>query len=96
MTPGLRPTFTQESLSEMAGSPELAAQGHEFYNMSCAQCHSDDAHGDEGPDLYNLPISNARIAVEIKKGIKGQMPAFSKKYDQHQIAALVGYLRTLR
>ena len=77
-------------------SPELVAQGHQFYGMSCSHCHGDDAHGDEGPDLHNLFISNARIAVTIKKGIKGEMPAFSKRYDDHQIAALVSYLRSLR
>jgi mono/diheme cytochrome c family protein len=64
--------------------------------MSCSQCHGDDAHGDEGPDLHNLSISNARIVVTIKKGIKGEMPTFTKKYDDHQIAALVAYLRSLR
>jgi len=52
--------------------------------------------GDEGPSLHNLSISNARIAATIKKGIKGEMPTFAKKYDDTQIAALVSYLRSLR
>lgn len=82
--------------TEIVTSPELVNQGHEFYEMSCSQCHGDDAHGDEGPDLHNLPISNGRIAATIKKGIKGEMPTFAKKYDDHQIAALVSYLRSLR
>jgi len=82
--------------SEIEVSPELAAQGHEFFEMSCSLCHGDDAHGDEGPDLHNLAISNARIVTTIKKGIKGEMPTFAKKYDDHQITALVSYLRSLR
>ena len=77
-------------------SPELATQGHEFFETSCSECHGDDAHGDEGPDLHNLAISNARIAATIKKGIKGEMPTFAKKYNDGQIASLVSYLRTLR
>ena len=81
---------------DLAVSPELAAQGHEFFEMSCSQCHGDDAHGDEGPDLHNLSLSNARIATTIKKGIKGEMPTFAKKYDNRQVAALVSYLRSLR
>ncbi len=64
--------------------------------MSCSECHGGDAHGDEGPDLHNLAISNGRIAMTIEKGIKGEMPAFVKKYDASQIVALVAYLRSLR
>jgi mono/diheme cytochrome c family protein len=82
--------------SEIVIFPELADQGREFFEMSCSQCHGDDAHGDEGPDLHNLAISNARIVATIKKGIKGEMPTFAKKYDDHQITALVSYLRSLR
>lgn len=87
---------TPNSSSEIEVSPELADRGHEFFEMSCSHCHGDDAHGDEGPDLHNLTISNARIVTTIKKGVKGQMPNFAKKYDDHQITALVSYLRSLR
>ena len=90
-------SFTNfSSSSEITTSPGLVDQGHQFFEMSCSQCHGDDARGDEGPDLHNLAISNARIATTIKKGIKGEMPTFAKKYDDHQIVALVSYLRTLR
>ena len=87
---------TPSTSSEIVASPELANQGHEFFEMSCSQCHGEDAHGDEGPDLHNLAISNTRIAMTIKKGIKSEMPTFAKKYDDQQIAALVTYLRSLR
>jgi mono/diheme cytochrome c family protein len=100
MMPGPGPTSTTASstgtFDEIVTLPQLANQGHEFFEMSCSQCHGDDAHGDEGPDLHNLSISNARIATTIKKGIKGEMPTFAKKYDDRQVAALVSYLRTLR
>jgi mono/diheme cytochrome c family protein len=95
---GAAPTSASSpaSASEIVVSPELATQGHEFFEMSCSQCHGDDAHGDEGPDLHNLSISNARIAATIKKGIKGEMPTFANKYNDPQIAALVSYIRSLR
>jgi len=64
--------------------------------MSCAQCHGYDASGYNGPSLHNLTISDDRMAVTIKNGIAGRMPAFLKKYDDHQISALVAYLRVLR
>jgi len=93
---GAAPTSSAGSSSEIAVSPKLVDQGRELFGMSCSECHSDDAHGDEGPDLHNLPISNARTAVTIKKGIKGEMPTFARKYDAAHIAALVSYLRSLR
>ncbi len=80
---------------EIVTTPELAVQGREFFGTSCSECHGDDATGDEGPNLHNLSISNARIAHTIKNGIKGEMPTFAKKYDDKQIAALVSYLRSL-
>jgi mono/diheme cytochrome c family protein len=90
------PVAPAEPAVEIATSPAMIDQGGQFFAASCSQCHGDDAHGDEGPDLHNLSISNARIAATIKKGIKGEMPTFAKKYDDHQIAALVGYLRSLK
>jgi len=90
-------TSSPGSSSKIVAIPELIAQGHQFYEMSCSHCHGDDATGDDdGPDLHNLRISNAGIARSIKKGIKGQMPNYAKKYDDNQIAAIVSYLRTLR
>jgi len=82
--------------SESLSSPQLIERGSQFFAMSCAHCHGDDAHGDEGPDLYNLPVSNAYIKVMIKRGVKGEMPTFAKKYNDDQVAALVAYLRSLR
>jgi len=81
---------------QIVATPELLAQGREFFGQSCSHCHADDATGDEGPNLHHLSISNARMATTIRKGIKGQMPTFAKKYDDRQIAALITYLRSLR
>ena len=92
----LPPLSSETSFSEMAVTPELAAQGQKFYAISCSECHGDDATGDEGPDLHYLPVSNAYIRVMIKKGLKGEMPTFAKKYNDQQIAALVAFLRSLR
>jgi mono/diheme cytochrome c family protein len=92
----LPPMSSEASFSETAVTPELTAQGQKFYAMSCSECHGDDATGDEGPDLHNLPVSNAYIEVMIKKGLKGEMPTFAKKYNDQQIAALVAFLRSLK
>jgi mono/diheme cytochrome c family protein len=88
--------FAAEPSSEVAASPQLLAQGAGYFAQSCADCHGDDGHGDEGPDLHNLTISNARIASQIKNGTKGEMPSFAKKYHDPEITALIAYLRSLR
>src|SRR5689334_11643730 len=57
-----------------AGAPlgEEAQRGHMLFDRNCAHCHGDDARGDEGPDLHNLALSDARIAKRIGEGIKGE------------------------
>jgi mono/diheme cytochrome c family protein len=74
---------------------ELTAQGSQLFLNSCAHCHGADAHGDEGPDLHSLELSDRQIANTIKNGIKDQMPSFAKKLSDADIAKLTAYLRTL-
>lgn len=79
-----------------ANSGEQARQGRRLFSTNCAHCHGDDARGDEGPTLYDLALSDARIAQRIKDGIKGEMPRFGSKLNDMDIAALIAYLRTLQ
>jgi mono/diheme cytochrome c family protein len=72
-----------------------AVQGRHLFLMNCAHCHADDAHGDEGPDLYDLRKSDERIRRQIIDGVKGEMPSFAKKLNDSDIRALTAYLRTL-
>ena len=76
-------------------TPDDVVAGRKLFLVSCASCHAPDAHGDEGPDLYDLQISDRRIATVIKKGIKGEMPSFSRKINDAQIVQLRAYLRSL-
>jgi mono/diheme cytochrome c family protein len=71
-------------------------QGRHLFLMNCAHCHGDDAHGNEGPDLYNLHKSDARIHQVITGGIKGEMPSFAKKLGDPEIRELTSYLQTLK
>ena len=82
-----------------AASPALAGdatRGHSLFDHNCAHCHGDDARGDEGPSLYDLKKSDARITRIIKEGIKGEMPRFGTKFNDPDIQALIAYLRTLK
>jgi len=78
-----------------AGQP-LAAQGAKLFSFNCAHCHSIDATGDEGPDLYGLTKSDTRLKAIILGGIKGEMPSFGKKLKDGDVQALVAFLRTLK
>ena len=107
---GLSPLFQTNKAAELnrevqtntisAGSTEViqgdAKRGHELFDHNCAPCHGDDARGDEGPSLYNLVKSDARIANIIKGGVKGEMPSFAKKFREEDVQALIAYLRTLK
>ena len=73
-----------------------AKRGYSLFVHSCAHCHGDDARGDEGPSLYDLVKSDARIATIIKGGVKGEMPSFAKKFSDTDVQALTAYLRTLK
>lgn len=80
-------------------SPALiadAARGRHLFLLNCAHCHGDDAHGDEGPDLYNFHKSDVRIHQVITSGIKGEMPSFGKKLGDPEVRQLTAYLRTLQ
>jgi mono/diheme cytochrome c family protein len=76
-------------------NPASAAEGRHLFLLNCAHCHGDDAHGDEGPDLYNLHKSDARIHQVITAGIKGEMPSFGKKLRDPDVRAITAYLRAL-
>jgi len=73
-----------------------AKRGYSLFDHNCAHCHGDDARGDEGPGLYNLAKSDARITTIIKGGVKGEMPSFAKKFSDADVQALTAYLRTLK
>lgn len=81
-------------------APPSAAHGKRLFVQSCAHCHGDDARGNgedgDGPDLFLLPISNARIAAVIRTGIPEEMPSFAKKHGPADIADLTAFLRTLK
>ena len=81
--------------AEMALGGE-AKDGYRLFDLNCAHCHGDDARGDEGPDLHGLHKSDARLTTIIKGGIKGEMPAFAKKFNEADVQALIAYLRTLK
>ena len=74
----------------------LVAQGHVFYTQSCASCHGASGGGEYGPNLHHEDLSDAKIALIIKNGVKPRMPAFGGKYNDQQTQALVAFVRSLK
>ena len=77
-----------------AGS--LEQKGYALFMLNCAHCHGSDARGDEGPDLHDVTKSDARIALLIKDGKKGQMPKFRSKLNDAEVQALVAFVKSLK
>jgi mono/diheme cytochrome c family protein len=73
-----------------------AISGRTLFLRNCAHCHGADAHGDDGPDLHDLGFTDDWIANRIRKGKAGQMTAFARKLQPSEIAALVGYVQSLK
>lgn len=73
-----------------------ASIGRSLFLKNCAECHAEDATGDEGPDLHGLKKSSAWISRRIRNGVKGEMTAFGEKFSQRDIDSIIAYLRTLK
>lgn len=91
-----KPQTEGDPIQPAVNLAEQVKQGRSLFSKNCAHCHGDDARGDEGPTLYSLVMSDARISKRIKEGIKGEMPKFGSKLNDTDVAALIAYLRTLK
>ncbi|HZP59081.1 MAG TPA: cytochrome c [Opitutaceae bacterium] len=89
------PPYVPPAVVVQLAPGELQARGKKLYFNNCAHCHGVDAHGDEGPDLHDLWVSDRYIATMVKRGRKGEMPTFAKKLNDADVAALIAYVRTL-
>lgn len=81
------------------------ADGAATYKAKCAACHGADGSGNT-PMGKSLKVRDLRGAdvqkqtdVELTKvisGGKGKMPAYGKQLSTADIAAVIGYVRTLK
>ncbi|UWZ83130.1 c-type cytochrome [Occallatibacter riparius] len=88
--------------SQPALTPQ-EAEGQHLYEVRCAHCHRDNdlALKKVPPDLNGLfrnpklpsgaPATDAEVTRVILQG-KGMMPAFTNRFTQEQMAALLAYL----
>jgi mono/diheme cytochrome c family protein len=76
--------------------PVGVINGRTLFLKNCAHCHGATAHGDDGPDLHDLGLTDDWIANRIRKGKAGQMTAFAGKLQPAEIDALVAYVQSLK
>jgi uncharacterized membrane protein SirB2 len=71
--------------------------GKEIYDNYCTKCHGEDGKAGimGSTDLSMSQLDDAAALRMIRNG-KGSMPSFSSSLDDHQLNALVQYIRTLR
>jgi mono/diheme cytochrome c family protein len=81
------------------------AEGKHLYAVRCAHCHEDNdlALKKIPPDLHGvfvrktLPSGASATDAEVRRVVlagKGTMPAFTGRFTDEQMAALVAYLHT--
>ena len=96
------------ALAGCHGRPSLTpqqAEGKHLYQARCDHCHEDNdlALKKVPPDLHDVfkrstlpsgaPATDAEVARVIEAG-KGLMPAFTGRFNDEQMAALLAYLHT--
>ena len=95
-------------LAACRSTPPLTAQeaeGKHLYTVRCAHCHEENdlALKKVPPDLHNifkrgrLPSGAATTGAQVESVVlagRGMMPAFTGRFTQEQMAALLAYLHT--
>jgi mono/diheme cytochrome c family protein len=81
------------------------AEGKHLYEVRCAHCHQDNdlALKKVPPDLHGVfnrtklpsgaPATDAQVR-QVVLGGKGMMPAFTGRFDDAQMSALLAYMHT--
>jgi mono/diheme cytochrome c family protein len=89
------PQTDEWAMTVITSASATVASGKRVFQRQCAHCHGIDAHGDEGPDLHDLQVSDRYIARVVSRGIPHEMPSFAKKLTHDDTAALILFLRSL-
>jgi mono/diheme cytochrome c family protein len=95
-------------LAACHSTPTLTTQeavGKHLYQVRCAHCHEDNdlALKKVPPDLHGVfarkmlpsgaPVTDEAVRQNVLAG-KGMMPAFTGRFSDEQMAALLAYLHT--
>jgi mono/diheme cytochrome c family protein len=72
------------------------AQGRLVFMHECHQCHPG-GEGAVGPAINNKPIPRPIMKLQVRTGVLGSMPAFSKEeISESELDAVMDYVVALR
>ena len=77
-----------------ASPKETIKTGRTLFVKNCSPCHGSSGQGGEGPNLQKMTLSDATIGTTIKKGVKGEMPAFGSKFKEAEVKALTAFVHS--
>jgi mono/diheme cytochrome c family protein len=88
-------------LSPAQGQDDLFTKGQEIFADNCADCHRLNGRGlpgtypahDGNPFVTGAPGPMISTVLNGRKGQLGQMPSWTDKLDDAQVAAVVTYIR---
>ena len=91
------PLWVSAQVNPYEADPAAITAGAAFYASRCADCHSADAKGSQGPDLTLLwaaGANDARVFSVVREGVDGSImpPSFA---PDSEIWAMVAYLRSI-
>lgn len=69
--------------------------GKVAFERVCANCHGEDAKGDQGPSLLPMTMEYDELLAKVRQG-GGEMPAISKtKITDDEVKQILDYLKSL-
>ncbi len=81
----------------VTSATELVADGKSVYLQRCVGCHGVDGSGIVGPDIRPDEVlekyASAEAMEALVRGGLGEMPEFTSKLSDDEIAAVVAYVR---
>lgn len=72
------------------------AIGRTLFQKNCSPCHGAAGQGGEGPSLQKMTLTDAIISRTIRKGVKGEMPAFGSKFKAADMKALTAFVYSIQ
>jgi mono/diheme cytochrome c family protein len=91
-----RPTAERDERPYAENAPQ-ALDVAQLFATSCGWCHSSGGRAaGKGPRLMGTELTDEQIVSRIRSGKTGQMPAFGDAFNEHQMRAIVEYIRNLK
>jgi cytochrome c oxidase subunit 2 len=86
--------WLDEQAAEQRDSKGVTALGKQTFRGVCAKCHGFQGEGLIGPAITPAAVANTEALEDLIRNGRGGMPAVGKGWEDHQLQALIEYLKT--